>query len=87
MAKVDPSVQPELSLDLNLPSGMESFTVRFLATWFKSSPQHWINLVETGAIKAVDLRSPGASKSMIRIPRAELVRFLTAQNAADSLLQ
>jgi len=87
MKKPDPTVQPELEFDLRLPSGMESFAVRFLAAWFHSSPQHWINLVEDGAIKAVDLRTPGASKSMIRIPRAELVKFLNAQDAKDAALK
>ena len=67
---------PEFDFGTHLPAGMESFTVRFLAVWFKTSPQHWINLVEQGALKAVDLRSPGASKSMMRIPRAELIAYL-----------
>lgn len=87
MRRPDPTVQPELEFDLRLPSGMESFTVRFLSSWFRTSPQHWINLVEKGYIKAVDLRSPGSSKSMIRIPRAELETFLKSQMAADTLLK
>lgn len=68
--------EPEFDFGTHLPAGMESFTVRFLALWFRTSPQHWINLVEQGALKAVDLRSPGASKSLMRIPRAELVAYL-----------
>ncbi|MFZ4780517.1 MAG: hypothetical protein ACOYM3_34625 [Terrimicrobiaceae bacterium] len=87
MAKPDSTVQPELEFDIRLPSGMESFTVRFLAGWFHTSAQHWINLVETGVLKAIDLRTPGASKSMIRIPRAELVKFLNAKDAQDALLK
>jgi hypothetical protein len=83
----DPTVEPELSLEVNLPSGMESFSVRWLGTWFKCSAQHWINLVESGAIRAIDLRSPGSSKSMIRIPRAELVKYLATQDAADIRLR
>lgn len=70
------AMQPELDFDNHLPSGIESFSVRFLAGWFRTSHRHWINLVESGEIKAADLRGPAASKSMIRIPRAELVRFL-----------
>jgi len=73
------ALQPELDFDNHLPSGMESFTVRFLAGWFRTSPQHWINLVDNGELLATDLRGPLASKSMIRIPRAELVRFLNSR--------
>lgn len=70
------ALQIELDFESHLPGGMESFSVRFLAGWFRTSHRHWINLVESGEIKAADLRGNGASKSMIRIPRAELVRFL-----------
>lgn len=87
MSRPDPTVQPELEFDLRLPSGMESFTVRFLASWFRTSSQHWIKLVENGHLKAVDLRTPGSSKSMIRIPRAELEAFLKSKQAADILLK
>jgi len=58
---------------------MESFNVRWLAVWFGTSPAHWINLIECGAIKAVDLRSPGTSKSMLRVPRAALITYLNAK--------
>lgn len=68
--------QAEFDFEHNLPAGMESFSVRFLAAWFHTSHQHWINLIEQGSIRAADLRSPGASKSMLRIPRAELTRYL-----------
>lgn len=87
MSKPDPTVQPELEFDIRLPSGMESFTVRFLAAWFGSSPQHWIKLIEGGHLKALDLRTPGASKSMHRIPRNELVRFLNSKDAQDIALK
>lgn len=70
------ALQPELDFESCLPSGMESFSVRFLSGWFRTSPRHWINLVESGELHAADLRGAQASKSMIRIPRAELVRFL-----------
>lgn len=68
--------EPEFDFSHHLPAGMESFSVRFLAAWFRSSPQHWINLIDQGALKAADLRGPGTSKSMLRIPRAELIRYL-----------
>jgi hypothetical protein len=67
---------PEFDFANNLPAGMETFSVRWLGTWFKTSAQHWINLVESGAITAVDLRSPGTSKSLMRIPRAALIAYL-----------
>jgi hypothetical protein len=71
--------EPELDFEHHLPAGMESFTVRFLAAWFNTSAQHWINLIYQGAIKAADLRGPAASKSMLRVPRAELIRYLNSR--------
>jgi hypothetical protein len=71
--------EPEFDFSNNLPAGMETFTVRFLSAWFRTSAQHWINLVEQGTLKAVDLRSPGTSKSMLRIPRAALITYLNAK--------
>jgi len=68
--------EPELDFQNHLPAGMETFTIRFLSLWFRSSKQHWINLIESGHIAAVDLSTPGKSKSMMRVPRASLVKFL-----------
>jgi hypothetical protein len=76
MKKTGSDPQGDFNFDHQLPAGMETFSVRFLATWFKCTPQHWINLVEQGAIAAIDLRSPGASKSMLRITRSEVVRYI-----------
>ncbi len=72
----DDALQAELDFEHHLPSGIESFSVRFLAGWFRTSHRHWINLVESGELKAADLRGPSASKAMMRIPRKELIRFL-----------
>lgn len=74
--------EPELDFEHHLPAGMESFTVRWLAAWFNCSAQHWINLIDTGALKAADLRGPSASKSMLRVPRAELIRYLNSKATA-----
>ena len=63
----------------DLPDGVEIFTVRQLARIFGTSPQHWINQIECGQLPAVDLRSPGATKSMLRIPRSALVSLLEKQ--------
>jgi hypothetical protein len=67
------------SQDYSLPKGAEMFTVRQLAKICGTSHQHWINLIESGTIPAVDLRSPGKTKSMLRVPRAALISFLDKQ--------
>ena len=74
--KTNAATAPEFDFQHHLPAGMESFTVRWLAMWFDTSIQHWINLVDSGALKAANLNSPNASRSMLRIPRAELITFL-----------
>ena len=71
--------QPEFDFQHHLPAGMESFTLTWLSVWFRTSIQHWINLIDSGAIKATNLKSPHASKTMYRIPRAELIAFLNKQ--------
>ena len=80
MRKATPTPEePEFDFKHHLPAGMESFPVRWLARWFDTSTQHWINLVDSGALRAVDLRSPGTSKSMLRIPRAALISYLNGK--------
>lgn len=74
--KTNAATAPEFDFQHHLPAGMESFTIPWLAMWFKTSMQHWINLIDSGALKATDLRSPNASKTMYRVPRAELIAFL-----------
>lgn len=74
--KTNAATAPEFDFQHHLPAGMESFSVPWLALWFKTSMQHWINLIDSGALKATDLRSPGATKTMYRVPRAELIAFL-----------
>jgi hypothetical protein len=61
---------------INLPPGVQMFTISQLAKIFSSSDQHWIAQVESGQLFALDLRSPGATKAMLRIPRPALVAFL-----------
>jgi hypothetical protein len=65
----------------HLPAGMTSFTPNFLANFVGGTPQHWINLAEKGAFGKglADLRAPGASKMMLRIPRKPLVEFLNSR--------
>ncbi len=71
--------QPEFDYQNHLPQGQEIFSVRELAIWFRTSIQHWLNLIDSGEIKALDLSSPTASRFMTRIPRAEIVRFLNSR--------
>jgi hypothetical protein len=59
----------------NLPAHQESFSVSWLANFFHTSAQHWINLIESGAIKPIPL-SAGSKKTMYRVSRAELLAFL-----------
>ena len=59
-----------------LPAG-ESFPVHILARVLRVTRNHVVNLIDCGELKcAVDLRSPGASRSTIRVPRAAVVEFL-----------
>ena len=62
-----------------LPPG-ESFPVHVLARVLQVHRDHVINLIDNGELKcAVDLRSPGASRSLIRVPRAAVVEFLQSR--------
>jgi len=58
-----------------LPAG-ESIAVYQLARHWHCDRGHIIHLVESGAIRAFDLRGEGSSRSTLRIPRAALVEFL-----------
>lgn len=57
------------------------FTINQLAELFCCSKVHWQNLVESGQLRAADLRMPGTTKSMLRIPRKVLVAFLEKRAA------
>jgi hypothetical protein len=58
-----------------LPAG-ESIAIWQLARHWHCHREHIIRLVESGAIRAFDLRGAGSSRSTLRIPRAALVEFL-----------
>lgn len=66
------------SNDFGLPSG-ESFPVWQLARHWGVDRKHVVNLVESGAIKAFDLRGEGKSRSTYRIARASVVAFLESR--------
>ena len=69
----------ELKVTDCLPPG-ESFPVHVLARALHVTRNHVVNLIDCGELKcAVDLRSPGASRSTIRVPRVAVVEFLEAR--------
>ena len=78
MPKLTPPspAEPEFDYRHYLPAGIETFTVPWLAMWFGTTDRHWINLIESGAIRAANLKTPNASKTMYRVPRAELISYL-----------
>lgn len=62
-----------------LPVG-ESFPVHLLARVLHVHRKHVIHLIDCGELKcAIDLRSPGASRSTIRVPRAAVLEFLESR--------
>jgi hypothetical protein len=65
----------------HLPAGVESFALHWIASRFGGTIQHWFNLARNGVFGRgiVDLRTPGSSKSMLRIPRPALVKFLNSR--------
>ena len=65
----------------DLPAGVEMFDIPMLNKIFSTSGGHWLALVECGEIGSVKLRSPDASKAVIRVPRASLVAFLEKRTA------
>lgn len=77
--RIDPA-QPELDFEFGLPAGREVFSVTFLARHFCYARQHWINLIDRGHIPAVNLATPGVTKSSYRISRADLVHFLRTRH-------
>lgn len=65
------------NIDAVLPADREFFTVRYLAKLWSSSVQHVNNLVESGELETViDLKGAKATKSMIRIPRSSVIKFI-----------
>jgi len=62
-----------------LPAG-DNFPVHVLARYWHVDRKHIINLIESGEIRcAIDLRSPHASRSTIRVPRWAVEEFLRSR--------
>jgi hypothetical protein len=70
--------EPEFNLDFGaMFPDWDGFPVWWLAKRWKLSDEHWINLIDSGELKlCVDLRTPGSSRSALRITRASLLEFL-----------
>lgn len=68
---------PEFNFEHDLPAGVESFALHWLAKRWKCSVRHLFKLVESGEFKvAIDLRGLNSSKACIRLPRQSVVDFL-----------
>ena len=76
-----PVQSPPQPRECDLPPGVEMFTIPQLSKIFSASHLYWTGMVECGQLFAVDLRSPGTSKAMLRVPRAALVAFLEKRAA------
>lgn len=77
--------QAELDFEFGLPAGMESYSVGFLAKWFGTTVQHWINQIDGGALPACNLASPGKSKRYYRISRQALLAYLRKNHTHGTL--
>jgi hypothetical protein len=72
------SAQAEFDIDFDdeLPR-WEFFPVYWLAKRWHATSQHVFNLIESGELEVgVDLRNKASSRTMIRVPRKSVVRFL-----------
>ena len=76
-----PAPIPPQPRECKLPPGVEMFTIPQLSKIFAASQVYWTGQIECGQLFAVDLRSPGTTKSMLRVPRAALVAFLEKRAA------
>jgi hypothetical protein len=78
---------PEFDFGDSLPAGVGSFALHWIAGRFGGSIQHWFNLARSGVFGKgiVDLRLPGSSKAMMRIPREPLVAFLNSRRDIEAV--
>lgn len=71
--------ESEIDFGQELPR-QDFFPTWQLARLWHCTAQHVVNLVESGELLiALDLRGKASSKSMIRVPRKAVVRFLNAR--------
>lgn len=74
--------EPEFDFEHGLPPGREFFRLPELACLWRCHPTHIQRLIDSGELPiSVDLRGPGASKSMQRVPRASVVAFLNRRKS------
>jgi hypothetical protein len=82
-----PRKQAEFDIDFaqELPP-WDFFPVWWLAKSWHGSDEHVLRLIEKGELPVgVDLRSPGASRSMIRIPRKSVIEFLNRRKNLEGI--
>lgn len=81
--------EQELNFEHELPAGMNSFSLLWLANFWGCSLRHVFNLVESGAFGpgAVDLRNIKSSRSMIRLPRKTVVEFLNNRQKLEAIAE
>jgi hypothetical protein len=81
---------PEFDFEHDLPFGVESFALHWLAARWKCSVPHVTNLVaagEFGKDAAFDLRGAQSSKAMVRIRRAAVVEFLNRRKNIEAVAE
>jgi hypothetical protein len=83
----DTPAQRDFDFENNLPTGVESFSLHWIARRFGGTVTHWFNRATKGAFGngIVDLRTPGSSKAMLRIPRRSLVKFLNSRRDIEAV--
>ena len=58
----------------------ESFSVHWIAEYWRCSVQHVINLIESGELPVdADLRKKAPTKTMIRVSRKSLAEFMNSR--------
>jgi hypothetical protein len=74
-----------IDFDKELPP-WNFFPIAWCANEWHCSPEHIVNLIETGELPVgVDLRGHKSSKMMIRIPRKSLVAFLNHRKNLEAV--
>jgi hypothetical protein len=77
------SKRAEDDFESRLPDEKSMFSVRWIAGYLGVSINHVNNLIDSGAIKmAIDARGNGSTKTMRRVHRIDLVRFLNSRKDA-----
>lgn len=77
--------EPKLDFESMLPD-WDGFPVWWLEKRWRVSDEHWHNLIEDGELElCVDLRRTGSSKSLRRVTRASLLKFLHSRQDIQAI--